>query len=134
MREAEGRIRVSLARLFYSIVLIVAAVSVTKFAYITVESFRLQREVEQLEGILASDTKALQKLQQQKAYAMSEAYAERVTRGEFQMAKEGEVNISPIFPQGVDQASLWDPQPRLQKERTPPPNWQNWWIMFFPPD
>ncbi len=134
MRETEGKIRVSLARLFYSIVLIVAAVSATKFAYITVESFRLQREVEQLNDILASDQKALRKLEQQKAYAMSEAYAERVMRGEFQMAAEGEVNISPIFPQDVDQDSLWDPQPTLQKERTPPPNWQKWWILFFPPD
>jgi len=130
----EDRIRLSLTRLFYSVLIVVAAISTSKFVYVTVESYRLHAEVKRLEEVVRSDEKAYNRLRQQKDYVMSPEYTERVARGEFQMAKEGEVNITPIFPPGVNQESLWKPRVTAQTARSAPPNWQKWWTVFFPPE
>ena len=130
----DDRIRISLTRLLYSALIVVAVVSASRFVYVTVEGYRLHEEVKRLEKIVSSDEKAYNRLLQQKDYVMSPEYTERVARDEFQMAKEGEVNITPIFPANVDQQSLWTPRPTTQTERPPSPNWQKWWDVFFPPD
>jgi len=128
----EKRIRMSFRRLAYSALLVFVVVSVSKFAYITVESYRLHQEVDRLTAIIESDNKVYKRLQEQKEYVTSPEYVERVARGEFQMAKEGEINITPIFPQGTD-LSIWDePLPTVQAERPGQPNWQKWWDLFFP--
>jgi len=128
----EKRIRISLRQLAYSALLVFVVVSVSKFAYITVESYRLHQEVNRLATIIESDNKVYKRLQEQKEYVTSPEYVERVARGEFQMTKEGEINITPIFPQGTD-VSIWDkPLPTVQGERPGQPNWQKWWDLFFP--
>ena len=128
---AEKRIRMSFRRLAYSALLVFVVVSVSKFAYITVESYRLHQEVNRLTAIIDSDTKVYKRLLEQKEYVTSSEYVERVARGEFQMVKEGEINVTPIFPSGTD-VSIWDePLPTIQGERPRQPNWQKWWDMFF---
>ncbi len=128
----EKRIRISLRQLAYSALLVFVVVSVSKFAYITVESYRLHQEVDRLATIIESDNKVYKRLQEQKEYVTSPEYVERVARGEFQMIKEGEINITPIFPQGTD-VSIWDePLSTVQGERPEQPNWQKWWDLFFP--
>jgi len=130
----EKRIHISVTRVLNAVLLIFVVVAISKFAYITVESYRLHEDVRQLKELIASDNKAYQRLLQQKDYVTSPAYVERVARGEFQMTKEGEVNITAIFPPGVD-VPIWEaPRPTIQSQRSSQPNWQVWWDLFFPPE
>ena len=111
--------------------LAVVATLAIDFGRRALDNYHVQRQVEWLREEVAREEGENQALQEELAYASSDAYVEKVARESLKMVKPGD-NPVVLVPTNGQQSIFATPTPVVESpEGEPEPYWRQWWSLFF---